>query len=83
MQYAYAAAGISLPHSSRMQSSLGSPVSVSALQPGDLLFYYSPVSHVAMYVGGGQMVHASTYGQPVAVVPIGAMPSFSHARRIS
>jgi cell wall-associated NlpC family hydrolase len=35
-----------------------------------------------MYVGGGQMVHASTYGQPVKVVPIGAMPSFSHARRI-
>ena len=80
--YAYAAAGASLPHSSRMQSTMGSPVSVSDLQPGDLLFYYSPVSHVSMYVGNGQMVHASTYGQPVQVVPIGAMPSFSHARRI-
>lgn len=82
-QYAYAAAGVSLPHSSRMQSTMGSPVSVSALQPGDLLFYYSPVSHVAMYVGGGRMVHASTYGQPVKVVSIGDMPSFSHARRIA
>ena len=81
-QYAYAAAGISLPHSSRMQSTMGSPVSVSALQPGDLLFYYSPVSHVSMYVGNGRMVHASTYGQPVQVVGIGDMPSFSHARRI-
>ncbi len=83
MLYAYAAAGVSLPHSSRMQSTMGSSVSVSELQPGDLLFYYSPVSHVAMYVGDGQMVHASTYGQPVKVVPIGAMPSFSHARRIA
>ena len=81
-QYAYAAAGISLPHSSRMQSTMGSPVSVSALQPGDLLFYYSPVSHVSMYVGDGQMVQAATFGQPVQVVPIGAMPSFSHAVRI-
>jgi peptidoglycan DL-endopeptidase CwlO len=81
-QYAYAAAGISLPHSSRMQATMGSPVSVSALQPGDLLFYYSPVSHVSMYVGNGQMVHASTYGQPVKVVGIGDMPSFSHAVRI-
>ena len=65
-----------------MQSGMGSAVSVSALQPGDLLFYYSPVSPVAMYIGNGQMVHASTYGQPVQVVPIGAMPSFSHAPRI-
>ena len=45
-QYAYAAAGISLPHSSGMQSRMGVPVSRSALQPGDLLFFYSPVSHV-------------------------------------
>ena len=81
-QYAYAAAGVSLPHSSRMQSQMGTAVSRAELQPGDLIFYYSPVSHVSMYIGNGQMVHASTFGQPVKVVPIGAMPSFSHARRI-
>jgi cell wall-associated NlpC family hydrolase len=80
--FAYRAAGVGLPHSSRMQSTTGRAVSRSALQPGDLLFFYSPVSHVAMYIGNGQMVHASTYGQPVKVVPIGAMPSFSHARRV-
>jgi len=82
VQYAYAAAGVSLPHSSRMQSTLGTPVSVADLQPGDLVFFYSPVSHVGMYIGNGQMVHASTYGQPVAVVDLAYMPDFNSARRI-
>ena len=82
-QYAYAAAGISLPHSSRMQSTMGVPVSRSALQPGDLLFFYSPVSHVGMYIGNGQMVHASTSGVPVKTASIDSMGSFSGARRIA
>jgi cell wall-associated NlpC family hydrolase len=81
-QYAYAAAGVSLPHSSSMQSQMGTPVSRSELQPGDLLFFYSPVSHVGMYIGNGQMVHASTSGQPVKVASIDAMPSYNSARRI-
>jgi cell wall-associated NlpC family hydrolase len=83
MQYAYAAAGVSLPHSSRMQSQLGAPVSRGQLQPGDLLFYFSPVSHVGMYIGNGQMVHASTPGTPVRVVSIDSMGSFTSARRIT
>jgi cell wall-associated NlpC family hydrolase len=83
MQYAYSAAGISLPHSSGLQSQMGTPVPVSALQPGDLLFFYSPVSHVGMYIGNGQMVHASTSGSPVKVAPIQYMMSnFSGARRL-
>ena len=69
-QYAYAAAGVSLPHSSRSQSGLGSPVSRADLQPGDLVFFYSPVSHVGMYIGNGQMVHASVSGRPVAVTSV-------------
>ncbi|WP_243737517.1 C40 family peptidase [Blastococcus xanthinilyticus] len=81
--YAYAAAGVMLPHSSRSQSQMGRPVSRGELQPGDLLFFYSPVSHVAMYIGNGQMVHASTSGQPVKVASIDAMGSFSGARRIA
>jgi cell wall-associated NlpC family hydrolase len=81
-QYAYAAAGVSLPHSSSMQSQMGTPVSRSALQPGDLLFFYSPVSHVGMYIGNGQMVHASTSGQPVQVASVDSMPSFNSARRL-
>ena len=81
-QYAYAAAGVSLPHSSRMQSQMGTPVSRSELQPGDLVFFYEPVSHVGMYIGNGQMVHASTSGQPVQVASLDSMGSFNSARRI-
>ena len=82
-QYAYSAAGVSLPHSSRSQSTMGTPVSVGDLQPGDLLFYYSPTSHVAMYIGNGQMVHASTSSKPVMVASFGSMSGFTHARRIA
>jgi cell wall-associated NlpC family hydrolase len=68
--YAYAAAGVSLPHSSRAQSQLGRQVSRSELQPGDLVFFYSPISHVGLYIGNGMMVHARTYGSPVAVTSV-------------
>jgi peptidoglycan DL-endopeptidase CwlO len=68
--YAYAAAGISLPHSSRAQSQLGTQVSRAELQAGDLVFFYDPVSHVGLYIGNGMMVHARTYGSPVAVTSV-------------
>ncbi len=68
--YAYSSAGVSLPHSSRAQSTLGRQVSRSELQPGDLVFYYSPISHVALYIGNGMIVHARTYGKPVAVTSV-------------
>jgi cell wall-associated NlpC family hydrolase len=83
VQYSYAAAGISLPHSSSMQSTMGTPVSRSALQPGDLVFFYSPVSHVGIYIGNGQMVHASTSGSPVKTASIDDMGSYNSARRIA
>ena len=82
MQYAYSAAGVSLPHSSSSQSRMGTPVSRDQLQPGDLVFFYSPVSHVGMYIGNGQMVHASTSGQPVKVASLDSMGSYNSARRI-
>lgn len=58
----YAKYGIYLPHSSRAQANYGTRVSTSELKPGDLLFYGSgkSISHVAIYIGGGQIVHAST-----------------------
>jgi cell wall-associated NlpC family hydrolase len=68
--YAFAAAGLDLPHSSRAQSQLGSQVARGDLQPGDLVFFYSPISHVGIYLGGGMMVHARTYGSPVAVTSV-------------
>ncbi|WP_034510442.1 NlpC/P60 family protein [Blastococcus sp. URHD0036] len=82
-QYAYAAAGISLPHSSSMQARMGTPVSRAELQPGDLVFFYSPVTHVGLYIGNGQMVHASTYGQPVKVAPVDSVPGYNSARRLA
>jgi cell wall-associated NlpC family hydrolase len=82
VQYAFSAAGVSLPHSSASQSKMGTPVSRDQLQPGDLVFFYSPVSHVGMYIGNGQMVHASTSGQPVKVASLDSMGSYNSARRI-
>lgn len=82
--YAYAAAGVSLPHSSTSQAQMGQNVPVGQLQPGDLLFFYRPTSHVAMYIGGGKMVHASTPSQPVSVASFDGMKGdFTHARRIA
>ncbi|MEO6957602.1 MAG: C40 family peptidase, partial [Antricoccus sp.] len=75
--YAYAAVGISLPHSSDGQSGMGTPVSMSALQPGDLLF---ASGHVAMYIGGGMVVHAPVPGANVRTMPMQYMSWFGAAR---
>ncbi|HSE09796.1 MAG TPA: NlpC/P60 family protein [Nocardioidaceae bacterium] len=71
---AWAQAGVSLPHSSSMQMSSGTPVSQSQLQPGDLVFYYSPVSHVAIYIGDGKIVHAANPSTGVQVTDAFSMP---------
>ena len=74
MMMAWAQAGVGLPHSSSAQMGSGSPVSQSALQPGDLVFYYSPVSHVGMYIGNGMIVHAANPGSGVTTAPVNSMP---------
>jgi len=81
--YAYKAAGISLPHSSLQQSRMGQAVSRSDLRPGDLIFFYSPVSHVGIYIGNGQMVHAPTSGDVVKVAGIDAVGGITAMRRIA
>ena len=68
--YAYAAAGITLPRTSAGQSKIGPQLSRGELQPGDLVFYYSPISHVALYIGDGMIVHARTYGTPLSVTTV-------------
>lgn len=78
---AYQAAGVNLPHSSSAQMGMGTPVSSSDLQPGDLVFYYSPVSHVGIYIGNGQIVDAANPGTGVRVAGVFSMP-YSGARRI-
>jgi cell wall-associated NlpC family hydrolase len=71
---AWGAAGVALPHSSSAQMGSGTPVSQSELQPGDLVFYYSPVSHVGMYIGNGQIVHAANPSTGVQVTSLNSMP---------
>jgi peptidoglycan DL-endopeptidase CwlO len=76
----WAQAGVALPHSSSAQYSSGPQVPASALQPGDLVFYYSPISHVGMYIGDGMIVHAANPSTGVQVTGLYSMP-FSGAVR--
>lgn len=77
---AWAHAGVGLPHSSSAQFSSGPHIPASQLRPGDLVFYYSPISHVAMYIGNGLIVHAAHPGAGVRVAGLYSMP-FSGAVR--
>jgi cell wall-associated NlpC family hydrolase len=65
--WAWARAGVRLPHQSRLQYYATDRVPISEAQPGDLLFFYSPISHVGMYVGDGLMIDASRPGKPISV----------------
>lgn len=62
VKYVYEQNGISLPRSSRQQSQVGTYVPRDQLMPGDLVFFYSPIHHVAIYIGNGKILH--TYGAP-------------------
>lgn len=68
--YAWAQAGVNLPRNSRMQAAAIPRVPIAAAQPGDLLFYYSPISHVGIYLGNGQLVHAPNTGTHVKVANV-------------
>lgn len=71
---AWGVAGVGLPHSSSAQQGSGTRVSESELRPGDLVFYYSPVSHVGMYIGHGMIVNALNPGAGVRVSGLHSMP---------
>ena len=68
--YAWGQAGVYLPHQSRAQAASVPHVPKNAAQPGDLIFYYSPISHVAIYLGGGSLIHAPATGKTVSVAPV-------------
>jgi cell wall-associated NlpC family hydrolase len=80
VMWSFQQAGIALPHSSQALAAGGQPVSLSDIQPGDVVTYYSDASHAAIYIGDGMMVHASTYGSPVKVAPVGNAPIFDVRR---
>ncbi len=79
--WAFKQVGMSLPHSSSALSTMGTAVSGDQLRPGDLVFFYSPVSHVGIYAGNGQVINATTSGQPVKLSDLSRMP-FHNARRL-
>ncbi|MFI7340099.1 NlpC/P60 family protein [Streptomyces sp. NPDC050085] len=81
-QAAYRSAGVSLPRTTYAQINAGQRVPKSQLQPGDLVFFYSGISHVGLYIGNGQMIHAPNPSAPVRIAPIDQMP-FAGATRVS
>lgn len=74
MQWSYARAGVSLPRTSQQQRYAGQQVPLSQARPGDLVIYRSDASHVGMYVGNGQVIHAPHPGARVRYDPVGMMP---------
>ncbi len=88
-RYVYAKYGVSLPHSSAAQASRGVSVDKSQLQPGDLVFFQTGgrgISHVGIYIGNGNFVHAASRGRGVTVDSINSgyySPRYRGARRVS
>ena len=69
-KYAWSKAGVYLPHQSAAQFASTPHVPQDQAQPGDLIFYYSPIGHVALYLGGGMMIHAPATGDVVKIVAV-------------
>jgi len=87
MVAAFRQAGVTLPRTSRAQYTVGSSVAYGQWAPGDLLFYGSSASsihHVALYIGGGQLIHAPQAGDVVraAAAPAGGGGDYLGAKRV-
>ncbi|MGA9872428.1 MAG: C40 family peptidase [Rhodococcus sp. (in: high G+C Gram-positive bacteria)] len=78
--WAYEQVGKTLPRSSQAQAAGGTPVDQRDLQPGDVVLFYSDASHVGIYAGNGNVLHASTFGVPVKVQSMASWPYYG-ARR--
>ena len=78
--WAYRQAGVSIPRTSQAQASAGTPVSLDALQPGDIIVYYSGASHVGIYTGHGTIIDALNSGTPVGERSLNYMPIHSAVR---
>jgi cell wall-associated NlpC family hydrolase len=73
-QAAWRTAGAHLPHNAAAQYGTTARVDRSRLRPGDLVFFYRPVTHVGIYIGNGDMIHAPEFGEDVRVAPIDSQP---------
>ncbi|MER7984020.1 NlpC/P60 family protein [Streptomyces noursei] len=77
---AWRAGGVTLPRTTYTQITSGTRVDWPRLRPGDLVFFHSGISHVGLYIGGGEMIHAPHAGTPVEIAPIDRLP-FAGATR--
>ncbi|MER5887720.1 NlpC/P60 family protein [Streptomyces sp. NPDC001941] len=80
MQWSYGQAGVGLPRTSQAQRYAGRQVSLADAEPGDLVAYRDDASHIGMYAGNGQVIHAPYPGAPVRYDPVGMMPISSVTR---
>ena len=69
-KYAWGKAGVYIPHQSSAQYGSTPHVPIDQVQPGDLIFYYAPIGHVGIYIGGGSMIHAPAPGKFVSVTTV-------------
>jgi peptidoglycan DL-endopeptidase CwlO len=89
VEWSFAQAGVAMPRVAADQARTGPAVPLSQLQAGDLLFYRTDptapdyISHVAIYLGGGQMVQAPEPGEDVQVVPVALGSEFAGAVQVS
>ena len=77
---AWRAAGVGLPHNAALMWRSVAHVSRAQLQPGDLVFYYRDIHHVALYIGEGRIVHAPTWGRDVTIAPVDEAPIYGYGR---
>lgn len=83
-QFVYGKAGVYLPHYTGSQWNSGRHVSFSELKPGDLVFFYSDLHHVGIYIGDGKMIHAPQTGDVVKITALSGsrMDSYAGAVRV-
>ena len=80
--WAFKQIGITMPRSSAEQAMVGRPVAPNDLRPGDLIFFYHPVSHVGIYAGDGKVLNAVQTGDVVRYTDLSKMKNYNSARRI-
>lgn len=82
VQWAHAQAGVTVPRVSYAQIAGGQRIARADLQPGDVVAFYSGASHVGLYIGDGQVIHAPQSGVPISIAPLASMPFYGATRYV-
>ncbi|MDI6689837.1 MAG: NlpC/P60 family protein [Actinomycetota bacterium] len=81
VMYVFTQHGVTLPHHSATQFTMGTPVEIEELQPGDVVFFGNPVHHVGIYIGAGYFVHAPKTGDVIRITRLSERLDYAGARR--